>query len=136
MRTEPSNHQSQKNKLHIPSANSYLLASGESKQHCSEESCCLPVEAMIRYTKGAFQTLLYWWGGINRHLILNSVVYLIFLVALYWAQYHWPFMRVESSTSGLSMLGSLTVFLLVFRMNQSLGSLRYCLFFAVSDVES
>jgi len=76
---------------------------------------------MIRYTKGAFQTLLYWWGGINRHLILNSVLYLLFLVALFWAQSKWPIFRVESSTSGLSMLGSLTVFLLVFRMNQSMA---------------
>ncbi|CAJ1382888.1 unnamed protein product, partial [Effrenium voratum] len=76
---------------------------------------------MIRYTKGASQTLVYWWGGINRHLLLSSVLYLMFLLVLYYVQSRFPFLKVDCSTSGLSMLGSLTVFLLVFRMNQSMA---------------
>ncbi|CAK9010495.1 unnamed protein product [Durusdinium trenchii] len=76
---------------------------------------------MIRYTKGASNTLFYWWGGINRHLLVPSVIYLLFLVALYYVQRRWVLFQIDCSTSGLSMLGSLTVFLLVFRMNQSMA---------------
>ncbi|CAJ1442457.1 unnamed protein product, partial [Effrenium voratum] len=76
---------------------------------------------MIRYTKGAWQTLFFWWGGINRHIMLSSIMYLLFLVFLYYTQRHYDTMRIDCSTSGLSMLGSLTVFLLVFRMNQSMA---------------
>jgi len=76
---------------------------------------------MIRYTKGASNTLFYWWGGINRHLLVPSVVYLLFLLALYYVQRRWTLFQIDCSTSGLSMLGSLTVFLLVFRMNQSMA---------------
>eukprot|EP00439_Symbiodinium_sp_Y106_P013526 s7166_g1.t4 len=77
--------------------------------------------AMIRYTKGALLNLFYWWGGINRHLVINSVYYLIFLLILYYVQSRYPVTQVDSSSSGISMLGSLTVFLLVFRMNQSMA---------------
>lgn len=75
---------------------------------------------MIRYKKGAWETLFYWWGGINRHLMFPSAFYLLFLCLLYYVQRRYDSMRIETSTSGLSMLGSLTVFLLVFRMNQSM----------------
>ncbi|CAK8999125.1 unnamed protein product [Durusdinium trenchii] len=76
---------------------------------------------MIRYTKGAWETLFYWWGGINRHLMVSSAFYLLFLVLLYYVQRRYVTTRIDCSTSGLSMLGSLTVFLLVFRMNQSMA---------------
>ncbi|CAE7343488.1 trpD [Symbiodinium sp. CCMP2456] len=76
---------------------------------------------MIRYTKGAILNLFYWWGGINRHLVINSVYYLVFLLVLYYVQTRYPVTQVDSSSSGISMLGSLTVFLLVFRMNQSMA---------------
>ncbi|CAE7740454.1 MAK3 [Symbiodinium pilosum] len=67
------------------------------------------------------RTLFYWWGGINRHLIINSVYYLFFLLILYYVQNRYPITQVDASTNGISMLGSLTVFLLVFRMNQSMA---------------
>ena len=33
---------------------------------------------MIRYRKGAWETLFYWWGGINRHLMASSATWVRF----------------------------------------------------------
>jgi len=76
---------------------------------------------MIRYSKGTWQTLFYWWGGINRHLLWPNFCYLIFLVCLYLFQHEIEAFQPSVSSGGLHMLGSLTVFLLVFRMNQSMA---------------
>eukprot|EP00933_Yihiella_yeosuensis_P004409 TRINITY_DN108777_c0_g1_i1.p1 TRINITY_DN108777_c0_g1~~TRINITY_DN108777_c0_g1_i1.p1 ORF type:complete len:849 (+),score=115.76 TRINITY_DN108777_c0_g1_i1:120-2666(+) len=76
---------------------------------------------MIRYHKGSVSTLFYWWGGINRHLLWPTFEYFILLIFLYYAQTELDILHVEVDLSCLRMLGSLTVFLLVFRLNQSMA---------------
>lgn len=77
---------------------------------------------MIKFRRYALGSLFYWWGGIHRHLWKPALAYLILTALMYSLQSH-ASAEMEVEASGIHMLGSVTMFLLVFRLNQAM--IRY-----------
>mmetsp|Transcript_42551 Transcript_42551/g.126227 ORF Transcript_42551/g.126227 Transcript_42551/m.126227 type:complete len:721 (-) Transcript_42551:96-2258(-) len=84
---------------------------------------------MIRYDRGSKFVPLYWWGGLNRHLVLPAILYAIFLVVVYYVRAHGYTIHLgieqeeESGSLNRAMapIISFTVFLFVFRLNQAMA---------------
>jgi len=75
---------------------------------------------MIRFQRHDWYATFYWYGGINRHLFHPCAIYCIFVAAMYTLQSHFE-LQITFDKVGLHVIETLTVFLLVFRINQSMA---------------
>jgi len=84
---------------------------------------------MIRYDKSSGAIALYWWGGLNRHLIFPTLCYAMLLTVIWHARranfesnnmtVEQEIENTESFGHAISTIVSFTVFLFVFRLNQA-----------------
>lgn len=87
---------------------------------------------MIRYDKESRMVALYWWGGLNRHLILPTLSYAVFLTIAWYLRMkkfteqsnltpEEELESVEAFGHALGTIVSFVVFLFVFRLNQGMA---------------
>lgn len=97
---------------------------------------------MIRYSKDSFNTVFYWWGGINRDILPKALIYLVYVACVYVVQIHFPDLGLDFYSKGpagkafhdsLKGILSFLVFLLVFRLNQCM-SRHYAAVALVTDL--
>jgi len=77
---------------------------------------------MIRYRHGRswLRLVLYYWGGVNRHIFKPTGYYLAF-VGLLWAVQVEYQVYTKLNKHSLNSFGAFVVFLLVFRVNQAMA---------------
>lgn len=78
---------------------------------------------MIRYSRDSVLTVIYWWGGIIRHLWYPAFIYSVYLVGSYYTTMWFDF-EMEMERNSVRALGGFVMFLFVFRMNQCMA--RHC----------
>jgi len=93
---------------------------------------------MIRYTTGNTLTILYWWGGINRVILPKAFVYFLLVSAIYSARVFGSsnldfYTQSQPFHDTLKGILSFLVFLLVFRLNQSMNR-HYAVISLVTDL--
>lgn len=72
---------------------------------------------MLRFSRASRHIILYWWGGVNRHLLKPSLFYALWLL-IFWQYTLLNNVFVETTGESLRVIASFVVFLLVFRLNQ------------------
>ena len=80
---------------------------------------CDPFAPMLRYRRGGWLSAFYWWGGVHQLVLGSSLAYACIVTGIYLAQ-RTTGISVKISSTSLHSLGGFVVFLLVFRLNQSL----------------